>query len=356
MDPGTLLVEQGWQQAGSGYWTNPKIDKGEQRYSLDEAIVKEVQQQQKASEWYKEGHCELLKILDEIKIAFKLECDCAAIPDALISKTAAKAGTEQGANDMHHRSGGAGDERCLICCKDSEGRFKHYDVHEQVYLYIRQLEYAVQHPYTSKIREAYPTRFRGEKTESNAPHHDGCACLACDPKGEKKPRPFCPDCNVPMSKTSDALGGNPRLMCEKCGQTIEADFPAKAKALIEKYGAERLKKALEEIDQESGKPLEQVTDNVLLKADTWGPSPRSDFEIKYIQVQDEIRERLERLEESVKKISDGLPGPVATTSERLERLEKRVQKINETMLMHTWADQVNERLTDIEDELRARQK
>lgn len=71
----------------------------------------------------------------------------------------------------------------------------------------------------SEVREALAD---GRQIILGIKPDNGCACLSCDPEGKKRPRPFCPDCQVPMTNTSDALGGNPRFMCEKCGRTEEA--------------------------------------------------------------------------------------------------------------------------------------
>lgn len=79
-----------------------------------------------------------------------------------------------------------------------------------------QMADAIQH----MVEEREVERRPGDKVHvQETKHFDGCACLTCDPEAKRVPRPFCPDCKVPMSNTSDALGGNPRLMCERCGRT-----------------------------------------------------------------------------------------------------------------------------------------
>lgn len=55
--------------------------------------------------------------------------------------------------------------RHYISCKDHEGQFVTYEVHSSVYLYVQQLEAAVRHPDITRIREAYPKRFKVESEQ-----------------------------------------------------------------------------------------------------------------------------------------------------------------------------------------------
>lgn len=47
----------------------------------------------------------------------------------------------------------------FISIKDKDGKYKHVEVSEDVYRYIRQLEGFIKHPDISKIKEVYKERF-----------------------------------------------------------------------------------------------------------------------------------------------------------------------------------------------------
>jgi hypothetical protein len=48
---------------------------------------------------------------------------------------------------------------CLLSIKDKDKNFKHYEVPEEVYIYVQQLEMFIKFPNDSKLLEAYPERF-----------------------------------------------------------------------------------------------------------------------------------------------------------------------------------------------------
>ena len=50
----------------------------------------------------------------------------------------------------------------MIACKNNKGKFKHFSVPEEVWLYIRQLECYIKQPQISKFKEKYPERFRND--------------------------------------------------------------------------------------------------------------------------------------------------------------------------------------------------
>lgn len=52
---------------------------------------------------------------------------------------------------------------CYIAIKDKRGEYKHYEVNENVYYYIRQLESYIRRPEMSKLKEVYCERFRKDK-------------------------------------------------------------------------------------------------------------------------------------------------------------------------------------------------
>ena len=48
-----------------------------------------------------------------------------------------------------------------VAVKDINGDWKRFEVPEEVYMYIRQLECYIAHPDISKLKENYPERFHG---------------------------------------------------------------------------------------------------------------------------------------------------------------------------------------------------
>lgn len=52
----------------------------------------------------------------------------------------------------------------IVAIKDEDGAYRSYDVGQQVYVYIRQLEGYVHHPRESKLKERYPGRFNEEQS------------------------------------------------------------------------------------------------------------------------------------------------------------------------------------------------
>lgn len=46
-----------------------------------------------------------------------------------------------------------------LSIKDVDGNFKRFEVRDEVYLYVRQLETYILHPQESKLKEVYSERF-----------------------------------------------------------------------------------------------------------------------------------------------------------------------------------------------------
>ena len=59
----------------------------------------------------------------------------------------------------------------MVAIKDKNGRYVHYKVCEEVYLYIRQLETYINYPEKSKLKEVYSERFN--------------KCICCEPREKK---------------------------------------------------------------------------------------------------------------------------------------------------------------------------
>lgn len=158
------MTRRGWRQVGAGHWAHPQVESGDERFSFEAAVNIELSRDTFRTQ---ERIDALAKVLDEIKVAFDLKCDYDRIPAALVSRFS------------------------TVPERASERVSKYLD------------------------KDGAVVEVRQKST-----HHDGCACQSCDPKGERVPRPLCPDCEVPMTFTSDALGKNRKLMCESCGRTV----------------------------------------------------------------------------------------------------------------------------------------
>ena len=50
----------------------------------------------------------------------------------------------------------------LISVKNIDGLYKNYAVHDDVYVYVKRLEYFVNNPRRSTLKEDYMDRFRGQ--------------------------------------------------------------------------------------------------------------------------------------------------------------------------------------------------
>lgn len=206
-----LLVKQGWQQVGGGHWVNPETDGGEQRYSFEGAIARE-------HERLVGSNYRIQNILDKTRSALGLGTNCQYkdMPDS-----ATKITTN---SNRYYR---IVKETCSILTLGAHGALPEA---------ARNIQEKFNKSFAAVIRirntlgltcpvDEVPGEVE-KLCEKLRVHEEnpikGCACLSCDPEGKKKPRPLCPNCNVPMTNTSDALGGNPRIMCEKCGRTEEA--------------------------------------------------------------------------------------------------------------------------------------
>ena len=47
----------------------------------------------------------------------------------------------------------------FIALKDKNGDFRHYKCSEEIYTYIKQLEFNIRYPGESKLKDLYPQRF-----------------------------------------------------------------------------------------------------------------------------------------------------------------------------------------------------
>ncbi len=66
---------------------------------------------------------------------------------------------------MLYKETSNGDSHHMVCVKDKNGTYQHFDIPWEVYLYIKQLEACIRFPEESKLPEFYSDRFGEQKEE-----------------------------------------------------------------------------------------------------------------------------------------------------------------------------------------------
>jgi hypothetical protein len=53
-----------------------------------------------------------------------------------------------------------------ISCLNKEGEYQHFEVPEEVFVYVRQLECYIKYPEQSKLKKTYSDRFKDEHNDN----------------------------------------------------------------------------------------------------------------------------------------------------------------------------------------------